>query len=514
MAGVGLKVSTWNVAAINNNPFEYWMTHEDERYTKLMCDVEQMMADSFPSQDIKVVEVFTADMFQELIELMKGEKWNGIEKVEEYWEPFRERKIISGFMKDKEIGAKRLASMPDRITNTINACGSEEPLCRPTVINHYKGDLSNLQVWWSSWKDFMFKDGIAVITKDGEKVKRPCEMLVPIKKAKYPAVTELEEQISIPLQALCQAVFDAILVHMMNTLSPDGAWMVIKEDICQATFRKKHEITIDIMKKSYSDSHLICLQETAASFVSLLRQTSGVAQSHFVSVPAGLDSVRDQNSIILLRKDHFEEDSLEEITNEVLSNLGGDVPVDSGDLLVVCVNGKDEYKYFIASFHGDTNGLATMPIVNAVHKTFEKKYSDGPKARLIFGLDANTYLNAEQGKLCCTEFLTECKNIGMSTCWPSARPLKECFTTYNARTFLQPQLNKACKSEERLAKGDCNPKDHILFFSDQYSCVDTIKDNTGNRSYIEGICFPTLSFPSDHGVLTTMLFPASGNNGN
>merc|ERR1719160_1240647 len=118
---------------------------------------------------------------------MKAEKWQDIDEVTKWWEKIRERKIISGFMKDKDIGAKRLASMPDRITNTINACDSDEPICRPTVINHYSGDLSSIQAWWKSWKDFMFEHGIRVETKDGEKVKKPCEMLVPIKKAKYPA---------------------------------------------------------------------------------------------------------------------------------------------------------------------------------------------------------------------------------------------------------------------------------------------------------------------------------------
>ena len=30
-------------------------------------------------------------------------------------------------------------------------------------------------------------------------------------------------------------------------------------------------------------------------------------------------------------------------------------------------------------------------------------------------------------------------------------------------------------------------------------------DNTGERSYVEGMVFPTLAFPSDHGVLATTL---------
>jgi hypothetical protein len=32
-----LRVVTWNVAAINNNPFEYWITHDDDpRYDHMM----------------------------------------------------------------------------------------------------------------------------------------------------------------------------------------------------------------------------------------------------------------------------------------------------------------------------------------------------------------------------------------------------------------------------------------------------------------------------------------------
>ena len=35
-----INVATWNVAAINNNPFEYWITHSDEEYNALMEAVQ------------------------------------------------------------------------------------------------------------------------------------------------------------------------------------------------------------------------------------------------------------------------------------------------------------------------------------------------------------------------------------------------------------------------------------------------------------------------------------------
>jgi hypothetical protein len=35
--------------------------------------------------------------------------------------------------------------------------------------------------------------------------------------------------------------------------------------------------------------------------------------------------------------------------------------------------------------------------------------------------------------------------------------------------------------------------------------VATTKDNTGLRRYTEGMVFPTLKFPSDHGLVATVL---------
>jgi hypothetical protein len=35
-----LRATTWNIAAVNNNPFEYWVTHPDKAYNKLMADVQ------------------------------------------------------------------------------------------------------------------------------------------------------------------------------------------------------------------------------------------------------------------------------------------------------------------------------------------------------------------------------------------------------------------------------------------------------------------------------------------
>ena len=61
----GLRVVTWNVAAINNNPFEYWITHPSPGYNQLMQDVQAFL-DAPGSGDVAVSTVLTDAMVDEL----------------------------------------------------------------------------------------------------------------------------------------------------------------------------------------------------------------------------------------------------------------------------------------------------------------------------------------------------------------------------------------------------------------------------------------------------------------
>ena len=51
------------------------------------------------------------------------------------------------------------------------------------------------------------------------------DLLERMSAVKYPALSEEEEGVSIPLQVLCLALFDAILLHMLNSVSKDS-WQV------------------------------------------------------------------------------------------------------------------------------------------------------------------------------------------------------------------------------------------------------------------------------------------------
>jgi hypothetical protein len=397
--------------------------------------------------------------------------------------------------------------MPDRITNTINIEGGEGQVYRPTVINMYSGDLSSMALWWAAWESFMFDSKLRIKGNAGVEEVHVYEMLQPIKRAKYPDITTQEEEDSLPLQTMCGAIFDAILVHMMNTVSPPDVWQDLKKTMVENLNKQKVPHTMSILEDTYIDSDIITLQEVSASFIDQAR-ASELGQAFHIISPMNLDAVRDQNSVICLNRDTFPEGPGVEISSLVENSFpeGVDVPVAKGDILAITAKSKHDVPFVIASFHGDTNGLATKPVLDAVVKAMASD-SKLVSHRLIFGMDANTYENAKPGKQQdVLDFGRNYVSHGLTSCWGDV-PNPKNYTTYNARTYLQPQLNKACKSNEKRAKGDVNPKDFIIFPKKDFDVVQTWKDNTGQKRYIEDTAFPTLEFPSDHGILATIIEP-------
>ena len=294
---MSLSTLSWNLAAVNNNPFEYFLTHPDPAYEKLMADVEAFM-ESPGEKDVRVAEVFTDAMYSDLVTAMKARGWN-VAPISSVWkDDLSKRAIVSGFLKDKGLGAKRLMSMPDRFTNTIDLAGGGLAN-RPTIISNYDGDMSTPQKWWAAWTSFMFQDALALPAKKGGSAqsKVPCELLGPISRAKYPALSETEEAMSLPLQTLCLAVFDAILLHIVCTLSPDGAWLAIKRQIIEKLLLEKERRTIDILTKTYCDTDVMMLQECRGAFPSALG--AATAERYSIHCPKK-PSKADQNSLICL----------------------------------------------------------------------------------------------------------------------------------------------------------------------------------------------------------------------
>ena len=82
-------------------------------------------------------------------------------------------------------------------------------------------------------------------------------------------------------------------------------------------------------------------------------------------------------------------------------------PVVKGDMFAMTAQDSMTGEHMLfASFHGDTNGLATIPVVKAVTKFVQQALPSDHK--LIFGLDANTYGTPDedqQGVVAFGEFL-------------------------------------------------------------------------------------------------------------
>lgn len=504
-----ILATTWNIAAVNNNPFEYWVTHDDPAYNELMAGVQDFI-DNPGMRDVKVSEVLTDDMFEQLLSDLQDHEFQDLDRLRRFWaEEYKERKLVSGFLKDKLIGGKRLASMPDRITNTIHAAGGQI-FCRPTPINCYEGEFESKDQWWAQWRNFMFHTSVQVLGKNGSPCapKLVCHLLEKIPRARYPDITEEEEAHSLGLQTMCLAVFDAILFHILDSVA-SSAWQPLRKSICDALYRNKEQQILTILTTTYPTAAVVFLQEVAASFVEKFKARE-MHDSYFVLIPAQMDGIRDQNSIILASRAEFVEDSARDVTEEILSvvpRIAATLPpkvsakMEKGDLVAATIQGTDGNRYLLVSFHGDTNGLATRPVVAAVDEIARDKYKDHI---LVFGLDANTYREHTQhyqGVMNFHEFISE---RGLGSCW-GGHPDPMNATTCNARTYLQPQLNKAVGREDRVARADKNLKDWIIFYSNQTSAADPAKDNTGGRRYTEEMVFPTLDFPSDHAVVSAQL---------
>ena len=64
---------------------------------------------------------------------------------------------------------------------------------------------------------------------------------------------------------LRQAIFDATLVHIVNTVSPDAKWQTLRGQMCAALNKGKDERTLAILADTYASSDVIFLQEAAAA---------------------------------------------------------------------------------------------------------------------------------------------------------------------------------------------------------------------------------------------------------
>jgi hypothetical protein len=313
-----ISTATWNVAGINNNPFEYWVTYPDPVYNQFMQAVEQLVGDA--DEDLTVNSIFTESMFLELLDEMRLQDIPNLDNVQELWtSDFSRRQAIQGFLKDKTIGDKRLASMPDRITNTIN-CTDGRTLRRPTVINSYcDSRLPSIHVWWGKWRQFLFRTHVQVFSQNSAKIQEQlvCSLIRPILRNKYPAITAYEQAMSVSLQILCLAILDAIFMHIVHRVAPE-TWEDIRSTLSNALIFGKDDRVCSIIADSYADTPVFFLQEATAALVRKLVQHTELSDRYALLMPADFDGKRDQNSVILLDRRQFDTAGCIDVTQQVL----------------------------------------------------------------------------------------------------------------------------------------------------------------------------------------------------
>ena len=118
---------------------------------------------------------------------------------------------------------------------------------------------------------------------------------------------------------------------------------------------------------------LPCAQEVSVAMIGTLRRSS-LGKAFHVVAPADASAVQNQNSVVLLRRSTFPEAGVE-ITDEVRAMLKPGT-LSPGDLILLLCKDTSGVSYLIASFHGDSDGKATLPVLAAISVVSISKHAD------------------------------------------------------------------------------------------------------------------------------------------
>ena len=351
---------------------------------------------------------------------------------------------------------------------------------------------------------------------------------------KYPSLSIDEESVSVPLQTLILALFDAVLIHSMLFLYPNQShlWHQIRIDTCTHLVWNKSKRAKSILETTYQHVDLLFLQEASAEFVNDMYYNSKFFKALLLPENGGAvpDGIRNQNSIVLIKKGSVL-DQIVSVKGTVVKDVSKEMKVKGlsrGDLYAVLVEPSlikkdddddgDECALNVArlfvSFHGDTNGLLSIPLLRSIQQwvdNYNTQHYEKNKIDVVIGMDANTYGKySKKNKQNLKDYIDVVVKEMKMTTWLGNVPNVQLHTTYNGRTFLQPQLNKAMTKEEVQYQGDRNLKDFILFDGNGWNCQNPIRDNTGKGEYVEEMVYPTTEWPSDHSAVSCVLEGVEG----
>ena len=513
--------ASWNAAAVNSNPFEHYAAPADARAGAgafmRACEFALGGAEA-GGRTFALADVLTEARLDVLEgRLARAGAWGrvGARAARRAFERDAGGGDAGGFLRDGDVGAKRLCSMPDRVTNTVRTVGGGV-MCRPTVINCYGERMRDEDDWFERWVAYAF-DARAT-SADGTS-RSMIDLMVPIKRAKYPAISEEEEALGIPLQVFYLAAFDGAWVRFATLAAGSfDAWQDIRASLVDDLVTHKFSRTLDVVEKlllsadAGSALEVCFMQEVGASLADALRAREGVRDAYEVLCPSDMDVKRDQNSIVIVSKAFIKGAPVVEATSDVLGALDASAAgkFSKGDFCAFLVRG-----VLLCSYHGDTDGLQTKTITAAVHEYCER--NEDVEA-CVFGMDANTHSFHREGKKQGVRDFIDFIHASTSfkSCWTLADidVERDAMTTFSARTFLQAQLNKAVPFAEVGVSEltDRHPKDHVLVrvksgasvreaTVDRINAVDFAVDPPKALPFDADAMFPNARFPSDHAAV-------------
>ena len=89
-----LRVATWNVAAINNNPFEYFVEHDDPAYFELLRRVEELI-DAPGEKDVTLGTLIDEEIFADLCRELEMAKLAHVDAARGLWKrELRDRRFV------------------------------------------------------------------------------------------------------------------------------------------------------------------------------------------------------------------------------------------------------------------------------------------------------------------------------------------------------------------------------------------------------------------------------------
>lgn len=427
---VPLRVATWNVAGVNNNPFDFWMP-SNANHTNLMKAFENELA-----SERTVNEYFTQDMYNYLKDNIFGNvKENTISILDNTYETFGAM-TLKDLSTNKDITKSRVFSYPDRATASI----------RPTAVDF---DLSRgVAEWYKEWVSVMEEQGLNAIDKLNQGKNKRTTKYGDSYKFKS---NEIDADVEIQLLSL--AMLDTIFFKILSSI-PNA--QNIKADVIAALKNDKVSVVKNILDDLANASDIIFLQEVDAGKINLLTPTgfSSIVPKSIRSIP--------QDSVILYRTGLFSA-----ATN--IDHKFGDEEFKNESIAACLTLEKSKRDLIVVSYHSTSDGKDSTAVINALKKEGKP---------FILGIDANTSKNG----LKVSDFTDHIEQNGFYC-------MSHFPTTRKARTFFQTQLTKGKPFKElKTEKGD--QKDYIVA-SNRVLFLGVITGSTESNRLLPALDFPS-----------------------